>query len=328
MEKVEGAPNGISPSGLSFNLEFGTLLHSVREDLARFDQVQDWGLLEDGLRQMAEDTKENPEEVVNLGLGLATAYQDGEWPRLREHHEPVLIEAELIIDLPHTSTKLVVKPDLVWKRDDGVYLYDELKTAAWVDTKWLGGWEYNHQVQLGLRAASRFLDVPMEGAWVQAFVKGSVKDGERRSPFTVLYKRMGKEGWSPRYERGWEKQSVSKYPGGVRRWVSDNPQWFNFAFPRTVVIPPDDVALDRWLESVGARERLKEEWRKGELPDHAVWGENWQQCSPSYGGFECPYLAACWSKGVREDPVGSGLYVPRVPHHQTERRELGIDEEV
>ena len=38
-------------------------------------------------------------------------------------------------------------------------------------------------------------------------------------------------------------------------------------------------------------------------------------------GQACEYKSLCWQPEVRQDPLGSGLYQIRTPHHEAERNQ-------
>jgi hypothetical protein len=42
-----------------------------------------------------------------------------------------------------------------------------------------------------------------------------------------------------------------------------------------------------------------------------------KNCEPPFGDA-CPYRSACWVASINTDPIKSGLYVERVPHHEIE----------
>jgi len=70
----------------------------------------------------------------------------------------------------------------------------------------------------------------------------------------------------------------------------------------------DPHKVQQWREEVWQEERR---WVVPEAP----FSHNDNHCF-RYGVHRpCGYLACCYSENVKADPLGSGLYVPRVPHH-------------
>lgn len=53
--------------------------------------------------------------------------------------------------------------------------------------------------------------------------------------------------------------------------------------------------------------------------------QNFRQCRPAQG-YPCPFEALCFNPTLAEDPVKSGLYKYREPHHAIEARALGVEE--
>lgn len=52
---------------------------------------------------------------------------------------------------------------------------------------------------------------------------------------------------------------------------------------------------------------------------NCVFPHNRHSC---YWPTDCEYLDACWKSEVRKDPIGSGMYCKRIPHHEMERNSL------
>jgi hypothetical protein len=121
----------------------------------------------------------------------------------------------------------------------------------------------------------------------------------------------------------WEYGSGGR--DGVVEWVRAQGEGVGLEqFPFSAPIVPDRDLLARLVERVLTREKEVKEFlnvHAGEpynSPRHDMAFEpRYTACNPTVGAA-CPYLAACHNPNVGADPIGSGLYVKRTPHHDVE----------
>lgn len=123
------------------------------------------------------------------------------------------------------------------------------------------------------------------------------------------------------------------YPGGVKAWIDSlvareitprhlNP--FEAIFPESLPISRRADEIESWRRQIVSqesrvRQRAKaveeahgdEEVLDREFPQHT------QNCY-SYNS-PCQFFDACFKPAVHADPLGSGLYMPRVPNHPSEK---------
>jgi hypothetical protein len=104
----------------------------------------------------------------------------------------------------------------------------------------------------------------------------------------------------------------------ITAWVKElGQETAQELFPWSVPVFLNRRLLDRVVE-----ERLL---RLSEIRDsldlqkdmRRLFPQSLNQCYPSMGSV-CPYLQACHNQTVGEDPLGSGLYTVRTPHHNVE----------
>lgn len=74
------------------------------------------------------------------------------------------------------------------------------------------------------------------------------------------------------------------------------------------------IAQERWIER--ALSSFTTETTESTMADRF---RHHRKCCEFMYGEQCSYKSLCWSPEVASDPLGSGLYQVRVPHHETER---------
>lgn len=57
---------------------------------------------------------------------------------------------------------------------------------------------------------------------------------------------------------------------------------------------------------------------------NADWPQNYQACARYGSDNRCQFFDICFTKGVGEDPLASGLYMPREAHHSTEAKPVEV----
>jgi hypothetical protein len=129
----------------------------------------------------------------------------------------------------------------------------------------------------------------------------------------------------PKQWKGWRRIDVEQdYPGGQAAWVQAWGEEILQLFPQTQPILLNQEILDATLEQADWREREiaasrlvmlgdSEERVKGAALNR-FFPQNFKQCRPAWG-FDCDFKRCCWQPEIGVDPVGSGLYEPRIPHH-------------
>lgn len=138
--------------------------------------------------------------------------------------------------------------------------------------------------------------------------------------------------------KGWEPFSVWESEISIKDWV--NALYQNQIQPEcgdvlraNVITPPeyfrDDKDVELAIKEVIAQEskianalwHLEQEPSANETTEkifNAIFPHNRKSCYFYYGD-PCPYIPLCWKPEVAADPLGSGLYQIRVPHHEFER---------
>jgi hypothetical protein len=230
------------------------------------------------------------------------------------------------------------KPDLILERlDDGTLWYWEAKSTANTSAKWFKSWEFDLQVHLTALAYRELKGVPLAGTIIQGYAKGR-KDydtGHLSSPLIggwmkpadppllpAQYALRRPQSW-----KGWKQVSVTDM--GQDQWFDlFSPADLASEFPATApIFLNEDLAFSalrqaEWREREIAASRLvlrdpsTPEGVKAAVVERVFPMTG--KCSPSWGE-PCAYLRACWEPLVADDPLGSGVFIPREPHHEVEK---------
>lgn len=324
---------GIVPVEEALELSFGSALHSALSSLAlqtltpeRIAQI-----IESDIRlAYARQTPEKQQEAVSLALGLFWGFTETIWPNFLSDYEIIAVEREMTLPADSAGRiQVMVKPDLiVRRRTDNTHWYLEYKSTGFKTQNWIEGWRYAIQLHVGCLAAEKVLGVPVEGAQIIGFYKGYPKDNKLRSPFTYAYHLEGVPGvvperWSCEWTRGWELLPVHLYPGGMQAWVREemDEELLIEQFPCTGPIPVRKDIVATFLAQLERRENQVLAYHAGMSDLDTAFPQRFKSCRPLIGK-PCPYIECCFSPSVAGDPIGSGLYQPRQPHHNMEVMEL------
>lgn len=318
---------GIAPVSGAVELEFGKAVAGALEEFFTGDSylANIYFDLNTDLNQLPVGSETQRREYLALGEGLVRGYLERIWPRWERQYKVIGVEVECSLPIPGTDTEIMVRPDLVVEdKETGAVYYVEHKTSSAKTEQFITHWSGQAQMHLGVAALERKLGRPVAGVIVQGMLKGYIQRDTRYSPFANVYVRDGDIRYE--YTRGYDRRGVWNIEGGVERIVRDMPpEVLNKQFPCT---PPIVVRGDI-VESL-----LKQQmWRETDITfAHSngvelcpnldkVYPQHLTSCDPMIG-HPCPFKAACFNPSVRRDPVRSGLYGWREPHHEPERKQF------
>lgn len=255
--------------------------------------------------------------IVGFGMWI--------WPRLVDLYEPVLVEKELIID--RTPLWIACTPDLILRGKSkklldmyGKLVYKDYKSVKRVSGGWMAHWPYAVQVHLGLLAVEEELNEKIGSGSIMALTKGEWKYGRLSHPYVWGYK--SGDVWRHDYKYGWDHAPVWDYPGGIEKWVLELGEDLGTSlFPSSAPIFMDPRLLEALIRERTIRQREIEDAKEASKTDllerERHFPHRFMNCKPVIGS-PCPYLDCCFNREVGADPLASGLYVPRTPHHDVE----------
>lgn len=328
---------GIVPGVVADPLRVGANIHA---DFAAIIMAPDpvaYVRTEIETRADAREMGQMEAEEWTRHLGWCYAYAAFVVPRILEDEEVVLVEHELVLERGRLWTACT--PDLVTRRRIGGGLrYRELKTTAGAGPSWINHWPFAVQMHIGMAALrDEFPGETLSSGLVLGVEKGYEKEGALYHPYVRGYRRQEAEDqyqYSVKFQRGagWEPFPTWEYPGGVEAWVVDlcgravAEEVFIYSAP----IQLDDRQVESWVISRTAREEEVERVREACRVDTKLrlkyFPMHTENCRPVRGSKAgCAYQAACHNAAVNSDPLRSGLYKKREPHHQIERVAYGMD---
>lgn len=335
---------GIVPAVSGWDLVFGNICHAAVEQLATIGSI-DYAAVR--AKTLAEASKvHNPlpaEAYTALAEGLLRGFALTIWPRLMQEYDVYQTEQDCAWEI-EPGVWFLFRQDLVLRNKfSGSLTYYEYKTTSTTSADWIASWNKSIQLHSSMYAIREHLGTQIDYAIVQGLYKGykDKKTGVMVSPMT--------KGWvnrqlamTPEYSyeyqraRGWEGFSTFQEFPDLKSWVNNMPpEKLSEQFPQTAPITPrDDIAkkffrqqLIREKEVLEVKQRLQQSTDLDEitylLDKH--FKQNFTKCQPAYGGWPCEYREICWQGWVEADPLGSGLFVPRYPHHQAEAKALGLE---
>lgn len=313
---------GIEPVEKSTYLTEGIDIHDDLSAVASLEEITT-NVVNDLIQERLNAAGENPnKETLYRRLGWLAAAALFMEPRVRADYENVATEHEIILD--RDPLWVPVTPDRVLRHRQGRYLvYREYKTTITAGHKWISSWPYAIQVHLGIKAIEEELSEKVAFGQIVGLMKGD-KRGERLAhPYVWAYRNSQSGEWTHDYSKArsaaWEHMPVWEYPGGICEWVEKlGPEVGLSQFPHSAPVFLNERMLDNWIARKTARmaeiEATLSDCKNDESIRRLYFEQRTKNCRPAFGD-PCPFLAACWNAAINAEPLASGLYQERTPHH-------------
>lgn len=262
--------------------------------------------------RLGQATRLVEREVLTRRIGWVWAFATHWWPRLQEEWEVVQVEFEIVLDRFPLWVNVI--PDLVLRhRVHGHLAYYEWKSVGMLTKEWVNYWPRAIQVHIGMMAIAEELGEEVKTGKVVGLTKGREYRGRLSHPF--IYGYTNDDGrWFTEHAHGRHPTGVWEYPEGPVEYLKLlSAEKCLDQFPTSA-----PIGLNARLVEECCQQRLLREQaiRAGGSLD-ALFPMSFSRCRPVIGGV-CPYLEACHNATVNADPLGSGLYKPREPHHELE----------
>lgn len=275
-------------------------------------------------------------------------------PKWLDEYEVIEVEVEDRVPLAGDVVLASRADAIVRRKADHRLFVVNFKTVAQADERWLRSWEVDMQMMTELLAAERRHGHEFGGVIIEGLIKGRRMPDEKDSdgkttsyrdstPLLYGYKcdadpPLVPLQYSHEYTRrkGWYRFPVWKenFQGSVElgSFASPLAYWINW-LPEEVVegqfciVPPimrDAARIESKVQQIVAMEQRIQigtdmliQRGHPELLD-VFFPQNEHSCVyPS----TCAYKDLCFTRGVAEDPLGSGLYQPRKDHHSVVDKE-------
>lgn len=292
-------------------------------------------------------------EQAALIEGLIRAWNRVRLPHYLEHYDVVEVEKEEFIMLSDAigdavpAVGLMARSDAIIRRKSDAKLFIcNWKTVGVPDYRWYQQWETDSQLLTETLAVEERLGERLGGVIVEGLIKGRrspVKDRETqdvidyRQSSTLIYgyKHPGNPPLEePAYDfnytkkKGWGRFKVwtDEKVGGIKGWVDWLPE--ELVESQFAVVPPimrNEQTIRSKVTQIVQIElnahtgmRIYDAASNDEERQLALdmnFPQNERSCIwPN----KCWMYSMCWSPGTSEDPLESGLFVPRIPHHPQE----------
>ena len=303
---------GLGPIEKAIELSFGGAVATMAEAIRKGEPTP---------------TYDGPLPWSSLYAGLAEAYRTRVWPQWLEQYDLLCTEFECTNPLSPDVTYQARPDAIVYRRADQTYWYIQDKTSSLSPEHFTQGWDKHAELHATCVTIEKALGLTMTGSLVQGWYKGYLKTGTLYSPLAYCWLKPGQPGVgkpqpSFEYRAGWPRVPITDLD--VAAWVKSLPDALiqqQFPVTQPILLRRDlaqtyyDQVLHRELEIKLWRDdcTLDEASRRAKFPMH------FQHCD-EYGKYKrpCTYRECCWAPTVTRDPVGSGLFVARTPHHQAE----------
>lgn len=297
--------------------------------------------------QKRQETPHTVQEAWHLMTALAYGWgvMFNAW--LSENFDVVAIEKEFLLELDDGRIGLMARPDLLLRAK-------QTKALSILDWKTMSSFnadstpaQYRESVQLSLMTAAveAAMHEPVESYWIAGLVKGGKKHfemdkGETRTPEKRYFSDLCyanppqapfRNNWTTNgywYKKApvWEHMTAPEWVDTLKR---EQPEILRNTFPmlgpfqrQTHMIPQALRMLvgseNRWIRALWS---LAETDEPLDVALDAALDRSYGNCTSFYGE-ECPYFSLCYKLKGSEDPIGSGLYRVRRPHHEPEQKAM------
>jgi len=331
----EEGETGIVPKTEADALAVGREIHEDIEAISRMDDLSPFhleNLIENILNSVPIEDRGNTSKMERLyrRLGWISAWVLYMEPHLREIYEDVSVEGELILD--RDPLWVAVTPDRVMRhKRDNYLIYLEYKSTITASMKWLASWKYAIQLHIGIKAIEeefvrRGVGEKIAHAQIVGFLKGDWRSNHLAHPYVWAYRNSETGKWTHDYSKArgntWSAAPVWEYPDGIVKWVQLLGEEIGKAqFPFSPPVSLNERMLDHWVSRRLSREieveQVREVCRK-DFDARVVYFEpRTKNCRPAFGDA-CPYLGLCWNASIQQNPLATGDFIKRNPHHEME----------
>lgn len=323
---------GIVPIKEDFALRIGRETHNDLQMIALMPDIRPGALKEvvaDMISALTEEDKHDTlkMEILYRRIGWLVAFALYIEPGIRAKYETVHVEHELILD--RNPLWVAFTPDRILRdRSHGVLEYREYKTTITSNTKWMHSWFFAIQLHIGLAGVSEELNEDVKFAQVMGLMKGYESPSDKRliHPYVWAYYNHNKNTWETDYQKtrgaDWMAMPVWEFEGDMVDWVIRmGGDVAKSQFPHSAPVFLNARMLDEWCARREARQSqiavIEEACRTDEELRGIYFERRTRNCRPPFGDA-CSYLKICWNAEANRDPMATGEYMVREPHHDVE----------
>lgn len=292
----------------------------IHEDFQRVVEGED---LESILSSIGEPEGDDPtREIIQRRRGWVTGFAIYLWPYLNRHFTVEAVEKEIV--LARDPLWIACTPDLLLRERAASHrlINFDYKTVGMLGKGWVDYWGYAIQMHISMVALEEELGEPIGYSQVIGVLKGQERSGKLRHPYVWAYRGEKPDSWTPLYSPALTLTPLWEYTPSIIQWVQQLGEGEAFSlFPFSAPITLNRRLVDELVEQRLKREVAVAAGRESARVDPSfrasLFEARYSQCRPMIGA-PCPYLPACHNAAINADPLGSGLFIPRTPHHEME----------
>lgn len=228
------------------------------------------------------------------------------------------------------------------RKSDGTVYIRDFKTTTKAGVDWVRKWERDHQILSYVAATEEITGEYVGGLCIEGLVRGQKKrentkvqmfPGKRiqQTPLCYVYVNQLSHEISPEYQRGnaWQRKPLWTLGITPKEWIEKRltkEQVSELFIAPVPAIAPNKNALERWRRQTHALECAVDaavKYVQGTEGNTVIWMRALDEHFPmnqdacyKYGeDYACEFENICYNGEVEDDPIGSGLYEPRIDHH-------------
>ncbi len=326
---------------MQFAHEFGKLPAPETVNGACYHAIQDYrkSVEESGLTEVSGELELEMQRQAALAEGLARAWTMRRLPRILEEYEIVVVEEEHEIPFGPGQVLMSRLDGVLRRKVDGELLAGpEFKTTGWISEQYVESWRYSTQTLSHCLDIQHKYGVTPAGVQMEFLYKGVKKKQEDGtvtyySPLVRGYRMQGEfgeltYGFDSSLARKKDWEVFDAYTMGMEEWMNQLPEEVLDGMLFSSVIYRNPAELVEWQRQVSIRQGriqagliiLNEDHPTEEAADEimaSIFPARLDQfCYSNQYKKSCPYLEVCFHR--IDDPLGSGVFVKRVPHHEGE----------
>lgn len=339
--------SGLERKAASLPLVTGQAVHTALAQILRGDAPED-AIVSAWTQYMDEVTSRGVQasgihdaflaEQRALLEGLVWAWNRVRLPAIRAEYDLVSVERDMLWTMGTqdgvTVVDMVKCDALVRRRSDGTLFYLEFKTTTQGGDEWIKQWEHNSQLLINTVAVEELLGERLGGVLIEGLLKGRrAPERLRHSPFRgrVLQQSalcyayaqtdsLGGRHYSLDYvSPKWERIAVWTEVD-ARRWTHDvmtTEQCAALFVPCPPIRPRNELLARHRAQMLHQESAIARMLPSADLDRDFPMNDD--HCY-RYWGNPCEMEELCFNAAIAQDPLGSGLYQRRRPHHELEGR--------
>ena len=342
---------GLEPVGVSLPLIGGQTGHAALAPILMGEPVD--VVIAEQLTRYAEEVRASGvqgftgdldfliKEQQTLLEGLIRGWVRWRLPLIMEEYEPISAEQEWIVPFADDFQLPLRVDGLLRHRERRTLAIPDLKFISSLRDGWLESKLHDLQTLLYVEGVERVTGEYVEGMFYDSLVKGSRKAATESSPFAGRTLQQSRLCYGYKVESKDAVTYQSDYTArkGARQvavweemppedwWAGYLPEetWKELYSTTGLISPTVDERQMVIRQVVDAERRYAKQryWIEGEVISGEPLTEavnrhlepNTQHCYQYGTQYRCPFYSICYEPLVAADPLGSGLYRPRVDHH-------------